>query len=273
MNAWNNFREWVMDIQKLGNYKETIADLQNEKKELKKLVNYYKSEKKHWKDSTAICHEALHETNKSLVTMVRRNSELKELVSDQIVKTLDKKYKRVKLIYTKRNAIGSSKGLPLAVQDYCRPSITLVNNLSIAQVFRSSLTYIKDNYLNNGISDVWQLPEETHVFKAGDCEDMACYRLALIKSSFNIKPNIKKKFFVSLGYYGKTGHAFIVEVNDNSDFIVHEPTKNSYKPIQYLNQTKYKIYYLFNEYATFEVTSGAKFGSIKKEFGLVQRKK
>ncbi|BFM10119.1 hypothetical protein R50072_02720 [Simiduia litorea] len=77
-------------------------------------------------------------------------------------------------------------------------------------------TYMLDN-LNYGAEEIWQTSKQAHVFTRGDCEDHA---IALADWLIAMGEDAR----VALGRYQGGGHAWVVLIKDNQEYIL-EATK------------------------------------------------
>ncbi len=220
-----------------------------------------------YKDHDNIISE-LHEDIKEMTDMLNNRikviEELKEKINPRkkYEDFLNSKYKQRKLIYTKRWAIKDKKLIPLNICDFIAPRLTLVNKKSTLQsIWKENIKYVYDHFAYKGALDVWQLPEETMVLKAGDCDDSGSYRIAKAKSN-----GLGNNLFAALGFYKTTGHYFAVSINQDKLYIL-EPTTNKWSMISH-EGSDYKICYLFNENYCWEVDGRYKFGALSKDFNI-----
>lgn len=178
---------------------------------------------------------------------------------------LNKKYNKVHLSYTKRWALKDNKMIKMDIRDFVSPRKTLKTSTTVEKIWREKIKYVFDDYAYNGVLDVWQLPEETMVLKAGDCDDSGAYRLSKAKAC-----GLGDNLFAALGFIGNIGHFFIVRLEEDGEVYVLENTSNSYDPKKYKN-SEYKICYLFNENFVWEVDGSFNFGKLSSSFNITKR--
>jgi len=187
---------------------------------------------------------------------------IQDYTMNEFEKRLEKLYNQKKVVYNKRWVIKDKTAMPMDIRDFARPSKTLEDFSTIKEIWEEVIQYVYDNYAYNGVLDVWQLPEETNVLKAGDCDDSGSYRLAKAKAN-----GLGNNLFACLGFYGDQGHFFTVRIDNEGTTWVLENTSNKYTPVR-LEGSKYKICYIFNERYCWVVDGRYRFGDLQKNFSI-----
>jgi hypothetical protein len=215
---------------------------------------------------TLVKTELVSEVAKLNVELNDANSKLDALESgvNKYEVFLDALYPRTNLVYTKRTLMKKGKQVPYSVNvcDFVRPSETVKNNKGLLGIWTETLSYVTDDYQNNGALDYWQTVEETYFLRAGDCEDSSFYRVSKAKTN-----GVGDNLFVAIGFWGKVGHAFPIYIDDSGKVFVLEATSNEYKKVL-LEGSIYKICYVWNERFCWEVEP-KNFNTMKKTFAVM----
>jgi len=202
--------------------------------------------------------------------VVKMKELLKYLNISEFEEYLDKNFKTINLMYTKRWVLNKMM-FPeaLDIRDFIRPGFSLPDFKTLNAVFTVDIRYVSDSYAYNNIMDVWQLPHETWTLGAGDCEDSATLRASLaLRAGI---PDV----FCALGFWGNEGHCFNLVWKDGDIYIV-ENTSNKYNPVKItdLKNTgnNYRICYVFNKNKAWVIDGSVIFGAkVQKEFNIERR--
>ena len=235
------------------NEKEEISDLDKTLKQKTLIINELEHDKISLQDDVLNYKVRIQDLTKQIKELTKPN------IKQEIKNYLNENYHRVILQYDKRWVIDhKNKPIPLLFPDFIRPNQTLkqafINTKSLKGVWEHYIKYVHDNYAYHGIPDVWQLPIETFVLGAGDCDDATAFRVAVAKSL-----GLEKNFvlFMAVGEYitdsgDRIGHCFPVmikkdEKHNEFDWWVLEATSNQYAPTHYpapAHSKHYQIEYL-----------------------------
>lgn len=112
-----------------------------------------------------------------------------------------------------------------------------------------NIKYVNDLNLYNSL-DYWASPDETLKNKAGDCEDFAILKMAILK-----KLHVQTSLLIVRDMSTGEDHAVLTS---NSGFILD----NKYITLKYMNELNYKINYMINDSGVYIQTN--KFFSINE---------
>jgi len=101
--------------------------------------------------------------------VVKERDELIQQKHNPYNDLLNNAYKRIVLKYTKRKTHYSNVNVEIDVRDFLTNNWTVRNPKTESQVFNTHITYVWDNYQQQGMPDYWQFPVETKALSKGDC--------------------------------------------------------------------------------------------------------